>query len=153
MKVDNSLYNTRFGELVKKGLNVTEDLSKSNSVKGIGIKQLRTYEFSGNCLSRLAGRTLLRIPVIGLIASSLLEASALVKSIQKEGTFFDKTKSFINQFCKSAGYVGITNATIALAGAALLPYGYIAALVGMGVGSSLSLVMSKSLNKQIDKII
>jgi len=151
-KLDKTLYDTKFGTFIQKLFNVKE--KASGFVKGSSkAKMMMGYQFSGNIFSKTAGRTLLRIPILGLATSIILELPAIIKSASKGETFIEKTKSFTNQLCKSAGYIGIVNTAIAFGGALLFPYGYLAALIGSGIGGTLGLIASQKLNKQIDKTI
>ena len=155
-KLDKTLYSTDFGKTLRKIFNIkiTEEPFKTTERlifnKG---KKLQKFKFTGNSFQKITGRALMRTPLLGLVPSTILEVPALIKSVQKEEAIFDKAKSFTKQLCKSAGYVGLLNTGIALVGATLMPYGYIAALIGMGIGGSVGLMASKHLNKQIDEFI
>jgi len=150
-KNDRTLYKTAFGKFVRSKCNINIDL---DSITSIEEKSISKFKFTGNYAQKLLGRSLLRVPVLGLFASAALEVPAVIKSYtETKGSVLDKSKALGKQVVKAAGYVGIVNATIALSGAALIPYGYIAALVGMGVGSSVGLVISKSFNKKVDEVI
>jgi len=150
-KNDKTLYNSNFGKFVRSKCNINIDLNSITSIEGTSLSKVK---FTGNYAQKLLGRSLYRIPVLGLFASAALEVPAVIRSYTKtKGSVPDKSKALGKQVIKSAGYVGIVNATIALAGAALIPYGYIAALVGMGIGSSVGLVISKSFNKKVDEVI
>ena len=111
------------------------------------------YKYTGNIFQQTAARSLHRIPVIGVALSTALELPALYNSIAKtKGSLLDKTKAFRKQLIKSAGYVGFSTAGIAIAGAILYPHSAILGLVGMAVGSTVALIASKALNKQVDKL-
>ena len=169
-KIDKTLYdviyetkfsNTRFGNVLKKFLNVNiKDFRPINKdefnflnifKKTKVINPEATYITAYK--SSLTGRVLLRIPVIGLAAMSLLEMPAIIKSAKTGETKNEKAKSFIKQICKSAGYVALVTAGIAVAGAAFVTAGTAASLIGMAIGSTIGIIASKTLNKQIDKII
>lgn len=151
MKIDKTLYGTKCGKFLRNLLKIEVDPS---SIKSLGTKSLSGFEFSGNYFQRLAGRSLMRIPVLGLAASVVLETPAIIKSVTNtKGNILDKGKALGTQLIKSAGYIGFVNTAIAIGGATLLPCGYIAALVGMGIGSSLGLMASKTLNEKIDKVM
>ena len=155
-KLDKTLYSTDFGKTLRKTFNIKiaeEPFKTTERLIFNKGKKLQKFKFTGNYFQKITGRALMRTPVLGLVASTILEIPALIKSVQKEETLFDKAKSFTKQLCKSAGYVGLLNTGIALVGATLMPYGYIAALIGMGIGGSIGLMASKQLNKQIDELI
>ncbi len=154
-KTDKTLYSTEFGKYLRNlfHLEIESEILKTSSKPAIGGKIMPKFMFKGNYFQKLAGRTLMRIPVLGLIASSILEVPAIMNSVTKtDGNVLDKAKALGKQLIKSAGYVGFVNAGIAIVGAALIPYGYIAALIGMGIGGSLGLIASKELNKKIDVV-
>lgn len=149
-KWDKTAYNTSFGKLTRKALNINEI---TNTVLENG-KYIEKSLFTGKYISKLAGTTLKRIPVIGVVATGLLEAPKLIKSVTNtEGTGKDKAKAFTKQFIKSTAYVGLITLGIAIGGAALIPAGYIAALLGMGIGNIAALEASKTFNKAVDKVI
>ncbi len=152
--IDKTLYDTKFGVLIKKVFKVKE--KSFAQIKGVGFaaSEQDGLIFSGNYFKKLIGKSLLRVSVLGLITSAILEVPAVVNSATKtKGSILDKFKAFGIQLLKSVGYIGIVSAGIATAGAILNPYGAIAGLVGMAIGSFIGLSVSKELNKQIDKII
>ncbi len=154
-KFDKTLYHTDFGDAIKRFFNVTVDSEANSLLKGVGknTKNLKIYNFTGDNLSKLVGRTLLRIPILGLAASSLFEIPALIESTQVEGSLWDKTKSFCKQFCKSASHITLVNGAIALGGAMLVPFGFLPALLGMAAGSVIGLYSSQIVREQINKSI
>ncbi len=153
--VDKSLYSTKLGKSIGKFLKVKESADFLDVGQGMGFgKELVGIKFEGKFLSELAGRALQRISIIGSIVMAALEIPALIKSTEVKGSFWNKTKSFAKQLCKSIGYVALVSAGIAAGGAALAvlyPVGAIAPLIGMAIGNWVGLTASRRLNKQVDK--
>ena len=152
-KMDKTLYRTKFGGFLKNSLNIKESGLEFFKNTGLGATSQTGRKFEGNYFSKLTGKALLRVPVIGLAAMSLLEMPALIKSAKKGETINEKAKSFVNQLCKSIGYITLVTAGIAVAGAVFVTAGTAASLIGMAIGSTLGLIASRQVNKQIDKII
>lgn len=150
-KYDKTLYDTKFGKFFRNIFNIEECGYKKFNSTGIGTSKEFGKLFNGKYYQKVIGKSLLRISKLSLATSILLEIPALIKSATDGETMQDKAKSFTKQLCKSAGYVALVTSGIAVAGAMVAP-SLIASLVGMGVGASLGLMASKSLNKQIDKV-
>ncbi len=153
-RLDKTLLNTGFGEFLQKTFNMGVDFDDMDLVKTTSSKiAMDGYKYTGNIFQQTAARSLHRIPVIGLFASAAIEIPALYKSVtETKGTIFDKAKAFGKQLIKSAGFVGLSTAGIAIGGALLFPYSAILGLVGMGIGSVAALLVSNALNKQVDKL-
>ncbi len=156
-KIDKSLYETKFGKFLTNKFNIKPITNSNNLMDDLyntaSSNMAGGYKFSGNYSQKLAGRTLLRMSPLGLGISFLFEIPAIIKSAQKEDNILDKTKSIANQLCKSAGRVGAVNTAIAIGGAILVPYGTIASLVGMAVGSYVGLKAADFTDKQADKFV
>ncbi|HSA06300.1 MAG TPA: hypothetical protein P5556_03900 [Candidatus Gastranaerophilales bacterium] len=158
LKSDVTLYDTKFGEFIRKtfktGAEKVKNVSKELGMPADVIINARLFE--GNMLARLINTSCMRTSVFGLAATTLIEMPAMVKSIQKEDDFKEKSKSTFKQFLKSSGYIILSTAGIALGGAAgaiMLPgSAAIVSLLGMGIGSFAGLSASRGLNKSIDKI-
>jgi len=150
-KIDKTLFSTKFGEKIMDVLKV--EIEDFKAVKGpTSITTLNSYKFAGSGIKKLIGNSLLRIPILGIACTSILEMPAIIKSVTKtNGTVLDKGKSLGKQLIKSAGYIGLSTVAIALGGALLFPHGAVLGLIGMGIGSSIALIASKALNKQVDK--
>lgn len=157
-KADKSLAETRFGSFIIKKLGITVNSIQEMEIPGLKMlgvesKTVAAANFEGNYAQKLLGKTLLRIPVLGLAAGVALELPALVKSVTNtEGTNTDKAKVFGIQLAKSAGYIGLTSLAIALGGAALGATA-IGSLVGMAVGGAIGLMASHGLNSAIDEVV
>ncbi len=149
-KFDITAYNTGFGKFIREKFNIKID---PKSLKRGSSGEMPKVKFMGNSLQKLAGRTLYRIPVLGLAASSLFEIPALIESTQIEGSLWDKTKSFCKQLCKSASHITLVNGAIAIGGAMLVPFGFLPALFGMAIGSAIGLSASQVVRKGLDSII
>ena len=155
-KLDKSLYDTKIGEKVKATLKIKiAPLEKGgiNTIEGLSknAKKISTFKFAGNFGQKLIGRALLRIPVLGLAASFAFEIPSLIKSVENKGTTVDKVKSFTKQLGKSTGHIALVNGAIAIGGALLMPYGVLAALGGMAIGSAVGLFASKKFSDKIEK--
>ncbi len=151
--IDKTLAETSLGKSLLNILKIEKPSLEVIEGMGQKGKDVLAYKYTGNSLQKLTGRALTRTPIFGIILSSLLEIPALVKSFKQGNTMEEKTKSFGKQLIKSAAYVGLITAGIAFGGAAFATGGTLLSLVGMGVGSSLSLIASKQINKLIDKVI
>lgn len=153
-KMDNTLFNTRFGEFLQNKFKLSVDWSDVGQIEDkLTKKMILGYKFTGNYAQKTLAQALNRIPVIGLIASTVLELPALIKSATKtDGNIFDKGKAFTKQLIKSAGYIGFTTAAISVLGAITFPTSAVLGLVGMAVGSTIGLMASKELNKLVDKV-
>lgn len=159
--IDKPLYDTKLGAFLQKHLNIRFNPNNIEDIKIPGLKMkgkqiikdriVAGIHFEGNYAQRLAGKSLLRISVLGLIMSGLLEMPALVKSITKtKGDISDKSKAFGKQLIKSAGYVGLVTLGIVLTGG-MFGTTALGSLAGMAVGSALGLMASNGLNKKVDK--
>jgi len=151
--LDRTLYDTRFGEFTRRIFNIKQiDFMK----RIVGGREIAALKFGGNWAQRLGGRALLRTPILGLALAAAMEVPALVKSAMVEGSFIDKAGSFTKQLCKSAAFVGMVQGGISLVGgAAVMMFpaaGAVAALAGMAIGSTGAVILSKAVNKQIDKL-
>lgn len=149
-KLDKTLFDTKFGELVKKSLNIKTEKAVYKVVNG---KEIIHFKFAGKGIQKIVGKALLRTPVIGIGLGCLMEMPAIIKSAKQGDTIEEKSKSVFKQVCKSAGYVGLMTAGIGLAGAAFGKFGTTISLVGMALGSSGALSASRQLNKAMDKIM
>lgn len=155
---DNTLYDTKFGEFIKKIFKVERLAPQADDLFGSVLANsddaAEKFLFKGNFLQKTLGTSLLRTSVFGVATTALLEVPAIIRSItDTKGSIFDKGKALGKQLIKSAAYVGFINAGIALAGAALAPYGAVAGLIGMAIGSTAGLMASKEFSKLTDKIV
>ena len=152
-KLDKPIYGTKFGKAM---INLFQlDVEDVSTIKGIGknAKNITALKFAGNGLQKTIGNSLLRVSKAGLITSALIEIPAIIKSVtDTEGSIMDKAEALGKQLVKSAGYVGLINAGIALVGALLFPYGVVAELAGMAVGSAVGIMASNKLNTTINNI-
>lgn len=156
--LDKSLFDTRLRGFLEKTFKFSVDSVKDLKIPGFKIgniinlpeRVMPAFNFNGNFAQKLLGNTLLRIPVLGLALGGIIELPSLYKSIaDTEGTALDKAKAFGKQLIKSAGYVGLVAAGIAVGGALLGATG-IGALVGMAIGSAIGITASQGLNKLVD---
>ncbi len=155
--MDKTLFDTDIGRFIRKTFNIQQYNNKRGEgfiFRTVGGRNVSAIRFKGGFAKELTGRALLRVPVLGFFLGAALEIPAIIKSARVEGSFTDKAKSVGKQLCKSAGFIGLVQGGMALAGAAAVmlfpPVGALAALIGMGLGSAAGVLASKELNKFID---
>ena len=154
-KLDSSIMRNKFGDFIRDLFKIDiEDIGKVDGVTK-GAQQITTVKFAGNGFKQVIGGSLLRLSPLALITSAVTEVPALVNAVTKtEGTALDKTKAFGKQLLKSASFVGVVNAGIAVGGAAfaLTPFGAAAELLGLALGSAVGITAARAVNKKIDNI-
>lgn len=162
---DKPLYHTKLGKWAQQKFNLSIDYAKTDFIMGKVYKDpitnkivfpknmfTPTYKFNGNYLQRLGGRMLHRLSKLGLAANVVYEIPALIASITKtKGSAIDKAKALSKQLIKSTAFVGLSTVGIAIGGAILAPYSLTLGLVGMAIGSAMSISASNNLNKKVDK--
>ncbi len=160
---DVSLFDTRFGKFISKlfkisysdfdftGRSISQvTLEKGKAViKNVNVLALKP---EGTTLSKLIGRTLLRIPVMSVIALSLLELPSIIKSFSKNESKKENIEDGSIQILKSGINVTSILSAIGLCGAIFAGKGPAFSLLGMGLGSLAGNFTSKQLAQKIDKI-
>jgi hypothetical protein len=149
-KFDKTLYDTKFGKLICKWLDVKETGGHSFNNTGIGTSREFGKFFEENYFKKVIGKSLLRVSRLSLITTALFEVPALLKSLTQKEPTGEKAKSVTKQVIKSAGYVALMSGGTAIAGA-MAGSSLIAQLFGMGIGAGLALMASHSINRKIDK--
>ncbi|MDD3012210.1 MAG: hypothetical protein PHC34_00715 [Candidatus Gastranaerophilales bacterium] len=152
-KADKSLFDTKFGNYMQKLLNITEGEVTSSNIFDVKDEEVLAKSIKGgNKLTRIVGRGMLRMPVLGIYALSILELPALIKSLKKRETIKEKAESVAKQTTKSAVYVSAMSFGIGLIGAlGHKKFGATGSLIGMGLGSVISGLLSKKAGEVIEK--
>ena len=149
---DKSLFDTKFGEKITKLFKVeVEDTiftGKFDNNTPILANKLKSSR-----IGKLAGRSLLRIPVMRVIALSLLELPSITKAFIGKKQLEDNLVEGTKQVTKSAVNVTSILSGIGIFGAMLAKRGPIGSLIGMGLDSIVGSHISKSYSKFIDKQI
>jgi len=161
---DKSLYNTKLGEYLqdKWNINISEMLPtgrvvqqvKLNNNKQAVIKniEVRACKLEGKTLPKLAGRILLRTPVMGLIVLSALEIPAIIKSFIKPDTAKEKVVKGTSQTIKSAINVATVTAGVGVMGSLLARKGHVGSLLGIGIGAITGMEISHILQNKINNL-
>ncbi len=161
-KIDTSLFDTGFGQFLRNKLKIeVEDFEiTGRSVPKVILdeagkimvknKIIYAVKLTGNKLSKLIGRTLLRIPCISVIMLSLLELPAICKSFSQEKNTKNKIITGLSQMLKSAINVVSILSGIGIVGALLSRRGPAYSVLGMGIGSVIGSLISSQAAKGID---
>ena len=149
--LDKTLYDTAFGQKVMAFLKT--DISHSMKTKTVDIygNPVKAYEFEGNLLGKIIGRSILRITTLGIFALSVLELPAIYKAFTKQKHLKEKIMDGSKQTTKSAVYVTSMISSIGILGAIFARKGPAFSLIGMGVGSVVGGLISKGFSKFVDK--
>ena len=136
-KADKSLYNTPFGKLIKKALNISDGKSKLSEVKDIFGEKMFVREIKApNLLAELTGRTMKRITIFGVAALALLELPKLFKATGEGNNFFEQAGNTAKQTVKSGINVASIAAGIGYCGAIGAKHGgAFGSLLGMSIGA------------------
>jgi len=166
-KGDIPLSETKFGQFLIRKLNI--DINPFNAettgrkVPQVGINpetgktiigeiDVLAYKVEGKSFSKLVGRSLLRIPVISVIALSLLELPTIIKKINDGNDLTNKINEGIIQTVKASINVSSILTGIGIVGALFARKGPAFSLLGMGIGSVAGACTSKTVQKGIDKL-
>jgi hypothetical protein len=161
------LYDTKFGRFLQKNLNINIDRFNPVNTKRLvphvtlddsgkyAIKKVNVfaYKVKGKPFAKLVGRALLRIPVISVLALSLLELPEIISKSSKGKNFEDKIKEGSYQTIKSIINVSSILAGIGMIGALLAKKGPVYSLIGMGIGSIAGAYTSKNLQQGFESIV
>ena len=142
-KIDKSLFNTKLVQKIVKTLNikVTKEIKPDQNIDLIknGLKQNKIYIIKGKSkIAKLICRSLMRIPILSIVAFSLLEIPDIVKSIKNEKQKHKKLEAASKQILRS----GI-NITTMITGMAIIGtildrhFGALGSLIGIGIGNYL----------------
>ncbi|MDD3150444.1 MAG: hypothetical protein PHV68_06380 [Candidatus Gastranaerophilales bacterium] len=121
---------------------VGEAVIKKTKVKAIMLESAKFGKFG-----KFIGRTMLRIPVLSVLALGLLELPAITKAFAKDKDNIDEG---LKQTAKSAINVTSILAGIGSVGAILSKKGPSGSLIGMGIGSVAGAFASKKIQDIID---
>jgi len=148
---DNSLYDTKFGDKVKKFLNITDGKTVESTVKNrFGEEMLVTEVKAGNAFSELTGRAMKRTTKLGIIALALLELPKIIKAMGKGDNISEQAGSTSKQLVKSGINLTTVTAGIAYGGAfGAKKFGAMGSLVGMGVGAVIGATASNKIQELI----
>lgn len=162
-ELDTSLYHTKFGEYICKKFNigpessletgrVTQKIVKDESGQAI-IKDCKAlaYKVEGGAFSRVAGRALLRTPVLGLLVLGALEVPDIAKAYIEPKDSKTKLVKGTTQLAKSAVNLTTVTACVGTAGAILARKGHFGSLAGIGIGAIAGMGVSKLAQNEIDK--
>lgn len=132
---DKTIYQTKFGTLIKKCLGIEDGRLINSKIKNLYGKEIPVQEmiikkdFLG--LKDLTGRAMKRTSVLGVAFMGALELPKLIKSIRKD----DNGKSFGIQSAKSAlNVLGLTIGMGYLGALGGKKFGALGSLLGMGLG-------------------
>ncbi len=134
---DKSLAETKFGYLVKKEFGYSEVEIPTDIDNIFEQKKLTARIIKSNSnIARLIGRTMLRLPLIGLIISGALEISHVAHEVNRGEDVLGEISQAISRF------IG-TNILTGIFGAIGSVFGPIGSIIGASLGAMSSAVLSK----------
>lgn len=147
---DKTIYNTKFGKLVKKILGIDDGKLIQSKIRNLYGKEIPVQEmlikkdFLG--LKDLTGRAMKRTSILGLAFMGALELPRIIKSLQKDDNSFGKqvTKSSLN-------VLGLTIGMGYLGALGSKKFGALGSLLGMGAGVLAGVSASKWVQNKIFK--
>ncbi len=146
--MDESIYNSKFGEKVKGFLGITDGKSKYvPEMKNVFGNEMFVSEIKANSkFAELTGRAMKRVTILGVAALALLELPKLFKAMNKGDSISEQAGNTIKQTGKSAINVTSILAGIGYGGAlGAKKFGAMGSLVGMGVGAVLGATASNKI--------
>lgn len=148
---DQSLYDSKFGDKVKKFLGVTDGKQEMSKVDDVfGNKMLVTEIVSKNKFAELTGRAMKRIPVLSVAALALFELPKIFKSTTKGDSISEQAGNTVKQTAKSGINVASILAGVGYGGAiGAKKFGAAGSLIGMGVGAVLGATASNKIQDVI----
>jgi hypothetical protein len=153
-EADKTLDDTKFGKFLSKIFKFQIDYENTNLIKRIEkngeVRFIQSYQIDGKFLSRLIGRSLLRIPVLSVIILGLLEVPKIIGATLNKENAKNKFNAGLKQLTKSAIYVSSVISSIGCFGALLARFGPAGSLIGMGIGSVVGSNISQKMNNLID---
>jgi len=164
-KQDRILSDTRFGKFIRDKLGISINFLESEGTGRFFKKaivdpetgetvlkeiEVLAYKVEGKPLAQLVGTALLRVPVLSVATLSLLEIPNIVKKIKNADGTKNKLAVGSKQTLKSAVNVTSITAGIAIVGALLKGKGPAFSLLGMGIGSVIGAITSKTVQNEID---
>ena len=149
--IDESLYNTKFGEKIKGFLGIADSESLKTPLKDRFGDTMLVSEIKANSkFSELTGRAMKRVTVLGVAALALLELPKIFKSMDKGNNISEQTGNVTKQTAKSAINVTSLLAGVGYGGAiGAKKFGSVGSLVGMGVGAVIGATASSKIQDVI----
>lgn len=151
---DKTVYNTKFGKLVKKLLGISDGKFVKSKIRNLYGQEIPVQEMiiKHDFLSfkDLTGRAMKRTSVLGLVFMGLLELPKIIKSANKNKD--DRVKSIGIQCSKSA--INVLGITIGMGYVGALgnkKFGALGSLLGMGLGVLGGVSASNWLQKKLFK--
>lgn len=150
---DKTLYSSKVGKCFRKLLKISEGADSPTGIFDIKGREIFAKSIEGgNELTRLIGRSMLRIPVLGIYVLSLLELPAIIKSLKKGETVIEKAGSVSKQTAKSTIFVTAMSSGMGIFGAlGFKKFGATGSLIGMGIGSIIGGLISQKAGEVIEK--
>lgn len=100
--LDKSLFDAKLGEKLRQVLKLqVSDMVPTNRFD-INQNPVLAFKLEGKPFARLIGRALLRLPVLSVLALSMLELPAIIKACQNQGSCKENLISGSKQLSKSA---------------------------------------------------
>jgi hypothetical protein len=149
--MDESLYNSKFGEKVKGFLGINDGPFVATEGKNVFGKKLVVSEVvAKNGFAELTGRAMKRLPILSVVALALLELPKIFKSMNKGDSISEQAGNTVKQTGKSAINVTSILAGIGYGGAfGAKKFGAVGSLVGMGVGAVIGATASNKIQDVI----
>ena len=163
---DIPLYDTKFGSFLQRIFKFNIDI-KHSKITGRQVSKvmldkdgkpyidkiaIKACKIEGKPIAKLVGRALLRITLISFGILGLLELPGIVKKVIGAHSVKNKAKEGSKQTLKAIVNIVSIQAGISLMGAFLAKKGPAFSLLGMGIGSVIGTLTSKSIQKGIDKL-
>ncbi|MDD3014466.1 MAG: hypothetical protein PHC34_12250 [Candidatus Gastranaerophilales bacterium] len=151
--LDMPLLDTKLGKFIKKTLKINDKITISSGIFDIKDEEVLARSIKGgNKFTRLLGRAMLRMPVLGIYALAFFELPAIINSFKNVHTSKENAESVAKQTAKSAVYVPVMSYGIGILGAlGAKKFGATGSLVGMGLGSVVGGIIANKAGEIIDK--
>ena len=146
--MDQSLYNSKFGDKVKGFLGLTDgEPELAKNMKNIFGDSMEVSKIvAKNSFAELTGRAMKRLPILSVAALALLELPKIFKSMNKGDSVSEQAGNTVKQTAKSAINVTSILAGVGYGGAlGAKKFGAIGSLVGMGVGAVIGATASSKI--------
>ncbi|MDD3150152.1 MAG: hypothetical protein PHV68_04895 [Candidatus Gastranaerophilales bacterium] len=150
--LDNTIYDTKFGEKIKNFFQIEIlDEKMVNKIEDASGLKANAYEFTAKKFGgELTARAMKRIPLLSVIALGILELPKIFKSAKNGNDAIEKTKEVGKQTAKSGINVTSILTGIGYGGAIGAKHGgAIGSLIGMGTGAVLGSEISEKLQNTI----
>ncbi|OGI17237.1 MAG: hypothetical protein A2287_09385 [Candidatus Melainabacteria bacterium RIFOXYA12_FULL_32_12] len=152
-KADKTLYDTQLGLKFLKKLGWQDDLAKNTSRIDFMDRVIQGSKIKGSLISKILGKSMLRIPTLSIITLSILEIPSIIKAFTQKDNSKDNLINGTKQTVKS----GINVSSLLSGGAVLGAIGQsllgpVGSLIGLGLGSYYGSQTGKFINDKIDRI-